>query len=230
MSDNKKPDMLTLEPRETLVFEGPFNRSVCKSLTIGNPSKNQKVIFKLKTTSPRTFFVRPNIGIVGPDSKVTVDIFMQPTAPGAGHKQHKFLVQAALVSDRDVDLQEFWKDQKPADIWETKIKCSLLKRKPLDDASVLRQAGGATNTSDSKPDGEIEFDAVEVSEPLAQLIKQVSMLDEERLVLTKELSTLRDQTVKQRSKQSGMNFFLFVSCIFTIMAAILGAYYGKQYL
>ncbi|KAH8363841.1 vesicle-associated membrane protein-associated protein A [Drosophila serrata] len=230
MSSNKTQAMLTLEPRETLVFEGPFNRSVCKNLVLGNPSKKQKVIFKLKTTSPRMFLVRPNIGFVGPNEKVTVDVFMQPIAPDAGQKQHKFLIQAAFVADGDIDTQEFWTKQKQSDIWEAKIKCLLVKRKQLDETGIMRQAGGATNTSNPKPDGEIEFDAEEVSEPVAQLIKQVSMLEEERSFLKTEVSTLRDQVEKRRAKHSGMNFFLFASCIFTIISAIIGAYYGKLYL
>ncbi|KAH8247998.1 hypothetical protein KR032_009733 [Drosophila birchii] len=224
MSDNKMTDLLTLEPREAIVFEGPFNRSVCKSLKIGNPSKNQKVIFKLKTTSPRSFFVRPNIGIVEPDSKVNVDVFMQPIVPDGGQKQDKFLIQAAFVSDGNIDMQEFWKDQKSEDIWEAKIKCALVHQKPSDEQ--LREAGGATSAPDPKPDGEIEFDAQEVSAPVAQLIKQVSMLEDERSVLKEKLDVLRDKS----AKQSNMDFFFITSCIFTIVVAMVGVYYGKQYL
>ncbi|KAH8294227.1 hypothetical protein KR054_009584 [Drosophila jambulina] len=228
MNDSKKPDLLSLEPREALVFEGPFNRSVCKSLTLGNPSKKQTVAFKLKTTSPRMFFVRPNIGTVGPDAKITVDIFMQPISPDAGQKQHKFLVQAALVSGSDIDLLKFWKEQKSADIWEAKIKCALVQRKQSEEQ--MREAGGGAITPDPKPDGEIEFDAEEVSEPVAQLLKQVSMLEDERLSLKKEINILQDQTVVHQAKPLGKDFFMVASCIFTIVAAILGAYFGKKYL
>ncbi|KAH8351662.1 hypothetical protein KR059_011067 [Drosophila kikkawai] len=227
MSYNKKPDMLSLEPRESLDFEGPFNRSVCKSLIIENPN-NKCVAFKLKTTSPRSFSVRPNLGTVGPNAKITVDVFMHPMIPDVGQKQDKFLVQAAFASGCDIDMQEFWKEQKPEDIWEAKIKCVLVQDKSSD--LQLRQAGGASATPEPKPEDEIDFDVEEITQQEAQLLKQVSMLEDERLTLKEELAMMHDQAAMRQSKPTGKDYFKFASCVLTILAAILGAYYGKHYL
>jgi len=233
MSD-KKETKLSLEPCDGILFEGPFNRSVNKKLVIGNPSKTQRMAFKMKTTTPKLFFVRPNIGVLKPGEKVNVDIFMQPILQEPVQKRHKFLILAAEATGEMSDMQEFWKQQKPEDIWETKIRCELV----LSKEDQFRQAGGSARSSVDNKEGEDHFDAQEVSEPVAKLLKQVSMLEDERLALKEEVDTLRDQTigpdpgqqVMQRARQGRSTFFYVAAFLFTILAAFVGAFYGKNYL
>ncbi|KAH8246243.1 hypothetical protein KR038_006600 [Drosophila bunnanda] len=222
--------MLSLEPQDQLIFKGPSS----KDLVIKNPAKKQSVAFKLKTTSPHMFFVRPNVGVLGPDQTVTVNIIMQPTVPEDCQKRHKFLVMAALASGNDINLQEFWKEQKPSDIWDAKIKCEIISDKASEKASAkasekapekapdeqsLRAVGGA-NVSTSNQEDE--------SMVTANLIKQASMLEEEHSALQEEIDTL--QELGHPPKQRGRDLIKFACCVFTIIAAIVGAYYGKQYL
>jgi len=73
---------------------------------------------------------------------------------------------------------------------------------------------------------------------VAKLLKQVSMLEDERLALKEEVDTLRDQTigpdpgqqVMQRARQGRSTFFYVAAFLFTILAAFVGAFYGKNYL
>ncbi|XP_037719176.1 vesicle-associated membrane protein-associated protein B [Drosophila subpulchrella] len=233
MSD-KKETKLSLEPCDGILFEGPFNRSVNKKLVIGNPSKTQRMAFKMKTTTPKLFFVRPNIGVLKPGEKVNVDIFMQPILQEPIQKRHKFLLLAAEATGEMSDMQEFWKQQKPEDIWDTKIRCELVFSKE----DQFRQAGGSARSAVDNKEGEDHFDAQEVSEPVAKLLKQVSMLEDERLALKEEVDTLRDQTVgpdpgqqvMPRARQGRSTFFYVAAFIFTILAAFVGAFYGKNYL
>ncbi|KAH8294226.1 hypothetical protein KR054_009583 [Drosophila jambulina] len=218
--------MLSLEPRDQLVFEGSFSRSVCKNLVIKNPDKKQSVAFKLKTTSPHMFFVRPNVGVLGPDQTITVSIIMQPTVPDESQKRHKFLVMAAVCAGNDINLQEFWKEQKPGDIWDAKIKCEIVQDKASPRASdkaadeqSLRASGGA-NASPRKQDDEAAV--------AAKLLKQAGTLEEEHSAVKEEIDILQDQG--RRPKQRGRDLFKFACCVLTIIAALAGAYYGKHYL
>ncbi|KAH8351665.1 vesicle-associated membrane protein-associated protein B/C-like [Drosophila kikkawai] len=204
--------MLSLEPRDQLVFEGPFGSSVSKNLVIKNPGKKQSVAFKLKTTSPHLFFVRPNVGVLEPDQTVSVNITMQPTASNDGQKRHKFLIMAAKASGPDINLQDFWKEQKPSDIWDAKIKCEIVPERKSNKASnehLDRALGGATD-SPSKQDG------------------QTVVADKLEEALKGEVEILQDQGI--RPKQRGRNMFKFACCVLTIIAALVGAYYGKHYL
>ncbi|KAH8363842.1 vesicle-associated membrane protein-associated protein A-like [Drosophila serrata] len=210
--------MLSLEPQDQLVFEGASS----KDLVIKNPAKKQSVAFKLKTTSPHMFFVRPNVGVLGPDKTVTVNIVMQPTGSDDLQKRHKFLVMAAIASGSDINLQEFWKEQKPSDIWDAKIKCEIIPGKVSEKASKEqpRRAVGGANVSPSNQDDE--------SVVTANLLKQASMLEEEHSALKEEIDTLQEQG--RRPKQRGRDMIKFACCVFTIIAVIVGAYYGKHYL
>uniref|UniRef100_A0A6P4EGL4 Vesicle-associated membrane protein-associated protein A n=1 Tax=Drosophila rhopaloa TaxID=1041015 RepID=A0A6P4EGL4_DRORH len=230
--NDTKAGKLSLDPCDGIVFEGPFDRSVCKKLVIRNPSDSQRVAFKMKTTTPKLFFVRPNIGILEPGEKVNVDIFMQPLLQEPPQKRHKFLLLAAEATGDMSDMQQFWKLQRPEDVWDAKIKCELIMSKE----EQFRQAGGGAT---SVLEAEDQFDAQEDSEPVTKLLKQVSMLEEERLVLKEEIEALREQTIGGAHPGQGMirsprqgrsTLFYVAACIFTILAAIVGAFYGKNYL
>ena len=55
-----------------LVFSlGPFEEVVTATLTLENPS-NEKVGFKVKTTAPKQYCVRPNSGVIDPSGQQTV--------------------------------------------------------------------------------------------------------------------------------------------------------------
>ncbi|EDW93828.1 vesicle-associated membrane protein-associated protein A [Drosophila yakuba] len=229
MSNNTESKLL-LEPSDGIVFNGPFSRSVNRKLVISNTSKTQRMAFKMKTTTPKLFYVRPNIGVLGPEEKVTIDIIMQPILQEQIQKRHKFLLLAAEVTGDITDMQEFWKQQRPEDIWDTKIKCEVIPSKEEE----FRQAGGSTDNKD----GEVHFDAQEVSEPVAKLLKQISMLEDERMALRDQIDDLRDQTIgtnpdqamMRRPRQGRINFFYMAAIILTILGALLGAFYGKHFL
>lgn len=54
-----------------LNLTGPFTDVVTTNLKLRNPS-DRKVCFKVKTTAPRRYCVRPNSGIIDPGLTVTV--------------------------------------------------------------------------------------------------------------------------------------------------------------
>ena len=52
-------------------FPGPFTDVVTADLGLNNPS-DRRVCFKVKTTAPKRYCVRPNSGIIEPGTKITV--------------------------------------------------------------------------------------------------------------------------------------------------------------
>ncbi|XP_017074010.1 vesicle-associated membrane protein-associated protein A [Drosophila eugracilis] len=232
MSENME-NKLSLEPCDVITFEGPFVGSVCKKLVIGNPSKTHRIAFKMKTTTPKLFFVRPNIGVLGPGEKVSLDIYMNGFKEEPLQKRHKFLLLAAEAAGDMCDMQEFWKQQSPENTWDTKIRCELVYPKE----EPLRQAGGGPKSATEYKESEVTFNDG-VTEPMAKLLKKLSKLDDQRLALKEEIGTLRDHSigsgsgheVERRASQGRSTFFYVVAFILTILGVFVGAFYGKNFL
>jgi len=63
---------LVLDPSNELRFKGPFDDYVTVSLTIRNPTE-KRIAFKIKTTAPKRYCVKPNSGVLDPGQLMKVN-------------------------------------------------------------------------------------------------------------------------------------------------------------
>jgi hypothetical protein len=63
---------LILDPANELRFKGPFDDYVTVSLTIRNPTE-KRIAFKIKTTAPKRYCVKPNSGVLDPGQLMKVN-------------------------------------------------------------------------------------------------------------------------------------------------------------
>lgn len=128
---SKPEQILGLDPPVELRFRGPFTDVVTSDLKLSNGS-NRRVCFKVKTTAPKRYCVRPNSGIIDPGSKVTVAVMLQPFDYDPNEKnKHKFMVQTMFAPDGQIDSQEaltqmqdtLWKEATPDKLMDSKLKC-----------------------------------------------------------------------------------------------------------
>ncbi|OEL28014.1 Vesicle-associated protein 1-1 [Dichanthelium oligosanthes] len=91
-------DLLDVDPPE-LQFPFVLDKQISCPLRLTNRA-DRTVAFKVKTTSPRKYCVRPNNGVVPPRSSCTVIVTMQAqkVAPPDLQCKDKFLVQSVVVS------------------------------------------------------------------------------------------------------------------------------------
>ncbi|XP_046277364.1 vesicle-associated membrane protein-associated protein A isoform X1 [Marmota monax] len=102
---------------------GPFTDVVTTNLKLRNPS-DRKVCFKVKTTAPRRYCVRPNSGIIDPGSTVTVSVMLQPFDYDPNEKsKHKFMVQTIFAPPNTSDMEAVWKEAKPDELMDSKLRC-----------------------------------------------------------------------------------------------------------
>ncbi|KAJ1280167.1 hypothetical protein BS78_04G210700 [Paspalum vaginatum] len=107
-------ELLGIDPTE-LRFPFELNKQISCTLQLTNKT-NKQVAFKVKTTSPKKYCVRPNNGIVAPRSKADVVVTMQAQreAPPDMHCKDKFLLQSAIVASdimpKDVTGDMFTKE------------------------------------------------------------------------------------------------------------------------
>ena len=67
----KAEQVLVIEPQHELTFVGPFSSAVSAVMTLKNPSE-RKVCFKITTTAPKRYCVKPNSGVIDPKEVVQI--------------------------------------------------------------------------------------------------------------------------------------------------------------
>uniref|UniRef100_A0A9J7YZP4 Vesicle-associated membrane protein-associated protein A n=1 Tax=Cyprinus carpio carpio TaxID=630221 RepID=A0A9J7YZP4_CYPCA len=140
--------VLILDPPSDLRFRGPFTDVVTANLKLRNPS-DRRVCFKVKTTAPRRYCVRPNSGVIDPGATVTVSVMLQPFDYDPNEKsKHKFMVQSILVPAGASDLEALWKDAKPDDLMDSKLRCVFEMPSDLEKVNELEADGRVQETAD----------------------------------------------------------------------------------
>ena len=115
---------LVLDPANELKFRGPFDDYVSVSLTIRNPTA-KRIAFKIKTTAPKRYCVKPNSGVLDPEQTMKVNgsinlfifflsfllvlilyfliVLLQPFIYDPNEKnKHKFMVQYMYLNDNEM--------------------------------------------------------------------------------------------------------------------------------
>lgn len=122
-------ELLQIDPSELrFVFE--LKKQSSCLIQLANKI-DQYIAFKVKTTSPKKYCVRPNIGIIKPKDKCdfTVTMQAQRTAPPDMHCKDKFLIISTVVpfgtTEDDITSDMFAKDTGKY-VEEKKLKVVLI--------------------------------------------------------------------------------------------------------
>ncbi|KAF2013714.1 VAMP-associated protein [Aaosphaeria arxii CBS 175.79] len=138
-----------LEPAE-LGFKRPFQQEVSQTLRLKNPHSDP-VAFKVKTTAPKQYCVRPNSGRIEPGKDVEVSILLQAMKedpPLDAKCRDKFLVQSVLVTaDKEfTNVASLWAHMEQTSknsIQEKKIRVVFLA---ADDAAATPPKTNGTSS------------------------------------------------------------------------------------
>ncbi|KAL6714918.1 phosphatidylinositol-binding protein scs2 [Lecanora helva] len=138
-------------------LKGPFTNEVTQLLRLRNPS-NDPIAFKVKTTAPKQYCVRPNSGRIEIGSEVEVQVLLQSMRedpPPDARCRDKFLVQSvAITPERDLgSVSTIWQNvEKVAKgtIEERKIRVVFL---PAEGANATPQHNkvNGTHLGDAPP-------------------------------------------------------------------------------
>ncbi|XP_051046841.1 vesicle-associated membrane protein-associated protein A isoform X1 [Phodopus roborovskii] len=168
----KHEQILVLDPPSDLKFKGPFTDVVTTNLKLRNPS-DRKVCFKVKTTAPRRYCVRPNSGIIDPGSIVTVSVMLQPFDYDPNEKsKHKFMVQTIFAPPNISDMEVVWKEAKPDELMDSKLRCVFempnendkLGKAPAGIASAATSISSISNTVATPASYHVKSDPRELKE------------------------------------------------------------------
>jgi hypothetical protein len=93
----------------SLYFEwsiGPFKDPVSVVMKLSNKTE-RKVCFKVKTTAPKRYCVKPTTGVIDPKGVVTILVTLQPFDPNDPNEKgkHKFQVLSVYAPDAEFNIE-----------------------------------------------------------------------------------------------------------------------------
>lgn len=126
---NMAKDIISVEPEE-LVFKFELRRQIPVGLTMQNLT-NKRVAFKVKTTNPKKYSVRPSHGFMDGTSvqEITVTMNSQREAPVSYQNcRDKFLIQSAVVGSdvKSVTSELFDEAAKKNNVQQTKLRVQFI--------------------------------------------------------------------------------------------------------
>jgi hypothetical protein len=193
---SKLEQVLALDPPSELRFRGPFTDVVTSYLKLTNPT-DKRVCFKVKTTAPKRYCVRPNSGIVEPKDNVSVAVMLQPFTYDPNEKnKHKFMVQTMFAPDGEVNLETLWKDVNPDGLMDSKLKCMFELPADVPSQNNLDTSNLSNNERASK-----NIDALSKPSPKASNVEaELRKALEENKLLRDEVNLLRIDNVQLKEE------------------------------
>ncbi|KZT18620.1 VAMP-associated protein [Neolentinus lepideus HHB14362 ss-1] len=153
---------VSLNPGNTLGFNRPLTEPRKQTLSISNHNA-QPVAFKVKTTAPKLYCVRPNSGRIEPGESVDVSVMLQAMKeepPLSTKCKDKFLIQSTIITpDKEtMALHDIWNstsDNEASKIHQHKIRVAYL---PPEGQTVEEEDEGHVGMSSmiSMPDTRFE--------------------------------------------------------------------------
>ncbi|XP_045532081.1 vesicle-associated membrane protein-associated protein B-like isoform X2 [Pieris brassicae] len=178
--------VLIIEPQNELKFKvnlsGLFDQGHTTHMKLTNPTSNT-VLFKIKTTAPKKYYVRPNSGVLEPNAKVDIAITPQHfyVDPNETHK-HKFMVQSVIAPDNKTNIDQVWKETHPNQLMDYKLRCVF----------VSPREGNTNDAGDTAAQNEVTKKLVAVAEEGKPPAPQ-SVSKEELVSVTKSMKAIDEE-------------------------------------
>jgi len=189
-------------------------QSYC-DLKVVNNTENH-VACKVKTTSPKKYFVRPNTGVVDPWDSCIIRVTLQAQReyPPDMQCKDKFLLQSTIVPpNTDVDdlpQDSFTKDSGKA-IEECKLRVTY----------VSPPSAQANSTEESLRDSQLSSDGTHLNQALQRLKDERDTAARQTKQLQQELEMLKRRRIRKSDHGFSFTFAIFVALIGIMVGFLL---------
>ncbi|XP_073148571.1 vesicle-associated protein 1-1-like [Henckelia pumila] len=235
--------LLQIEPLE-LQFPFELKKQISCSMQLANNS-DRHVAFKMKTTNPKKYCVRPNTGVVEPHSACDVIVTMQAQkeAPPDMQCRDKFLLQSVVVDTgiaaKDITPEMFNKES-GNQVEECKLKVSYIPpqqpsspvREGSEDESSPRVSVSDNGTVNQTPESNLKsktnFGPQESTSEGKALISKLTEEKKNTVQQNNKLQLELELLRQQRSRSHGGVPFMYV--IIVCLIGILSGYLLKRML
>lgn len=199
--------LVSVHPEEELKFQFELEKQSFCELKVTNNTEHC-VAFKVKTTSPKKYFVRPNTGVIHPwdSSIIRVTLQAQKEYPPDMQCKDKFLLQSTTVVSK-ADVDNLPQDTFNKDNGKTVEECKL---------RVIYQAAG--NSEDEASKGFKQSLDNDSNQTLQCLKDERDSVVQQTQQLMQELEMLK----RRRNRKSDPGF----SLVFSVVVGLLGLFVG----
>ncbi|KAI4338803.1 hypothetical protein MLD38_023815 [Melastoma candidum] len=231
-------DLLRLEPQE-LQFPFELRKHISCSLQLSSKTDNY-VAFKVKTTNPKKYCVKPNTGIVSPWATCNVMVTMQAQkeVPADMQCKDKFLVQSVVAAPgataKDISTDMFNKES-GHNVEECKLRVVYLPpprrvspvREGSDEGSSPRASfsdNGHTAVSEltaaARPYVDSQDNSFEMRALMSKLTDERNSATRLHKHLQQELEVLRRQTSSRTSSTGN------IPVMYVVLVGMIGIFLG----
>ncbi|KAJ8936681.1 hypothetical protein NQ318_023148 [Aromia moschata] len=199
---SKQEQVLQIEPQNELRFRGPFNVPVTSYMKLTNPS-DKKVMFKIKTTTQKKYCVRPNSGVLDPNSNTEIAICLQPFLFDPAEKnKHKFMVQTVFAPDGEINLEQLWKEISAEQLMDSKLKCVFEMPVEQNESQEDQNKASPKAVTNTEASNSVVSELQKAAQEVQQLREEESQLRQENIKLKEEILQLQQQIGIARAPQS----------------------------
>eukprot|EP01053_Blabericola_migrator_P005193 Blabericola_migrator_1__5192@NODE_2678_length_2472_cov_196_255717_g1625_i1_p3_GENE_NODE_2678_length_2472_cov_196_255717_g1625_i1NODE_2678_length_2472_cov_196_255717_g1625_i1_p3_ORF_typecomplete_len226_score46_87Motile_Sperm/PF00635_26/2_5e26Motile_Sperm/PF00635_26/2_6e03PapDlike/PF14874_6/0_00066DUF5001/PF16392_5/0_02ASH/PF15780_5/0_021PapD_N/PF00345_20/0_087TMEM131_like/PF12371_8/0_15SOG2/PF10428_9/0_074Unstab_antitox/PF09720_10/1_1e03Unstab_antitox/PF09720_10/0_78TSNAXIP1_N/PF15739_5/0_25HALZ/ len=211
--------ILNYYPEKMLEFNVVGGSQSQVTLQLENPSDTH-VAFKIKTTAPKSYLVKPSSGVVPPNGRQQISILLIPLyEPPRESTPDRFLVQSTVIANAEPLSKEAW-----ADLAVMKEK---LHEKRL--SVHLNWMGyGSTQTKGEVSDGLQHIighsqptDTQELKQKYDELIAYCLATEKQKKELEAQLDELKSgTTTTTQTHHSGMEYWQVILLIGFVVVAL----------
>lgn len=177
---------LRISPLDCVQFKKENTGEIQGTISIVN-NNTRSIAFKIKTTAPDKFRVRPGSGVLNPEDRISVTVSLHDGVPARDVLGDKFLVMSTLLDAQDpdssTDLVVLWKNVATSAVDQYRLKCSVQLLDSISLATYSSGVGEKLNNCSTVWRGPIEMN----SGTSGHLIHAVQTLNEDNKVLKKQL-------------------------------------------
>ncbi|KAJ0252762.1 Vesicle-associated protein 2-1 [Hirschfeldia incana] len=209
MSGVGENQLISIQPDELKFLFELEKQSYC-DLKVSNKTESY-VAFKVKTTSPKKYFVRPNTGVIQPWDSCIIRVTLQAQReyPPDMQCKDKFLLQSTIVPPH-TDVDELPQDTFTKDSSKTLTECKLKVSYIATSTSQRSSESGATSGDGNG------------SESIS--VTTVQRLKEERDAAVKQTQQLQHEleVLKKRKRNSANGLSLKLAAMVGLIGLIIG--------
>lgn len=235
---SKNAQVLVIEPANELVFKGPFTDVVTCHLSLRNPT-DRRLCFKVKTTAPKQYCVRPNSGFINPGETSSVAVMLQPfdsstnASSDAERAKHKFMVQSVYAPPGDVSLDTIWKTVAQSELMDSKLRVVFEPPSVADSPPRSDISSPMFSTTESKVSqaSDLETEVQTAIEERKKAEANKAIIERENASLKARLAAL--ESVAQASPTGSVpadnGIALLQVALIALAALLVGLIFGKLF-
>ncbi|CAN4125866.1 unnamed protein product [Withania somnifera] len=209
-------EIIDIYPTE-LKFPFELRKQSSCSLQLSNKT-DQYIAFKVKTTNPKKYCVRPNAGVVLPGSScnVTVTMQAQKEAPPDMQCKDKFLIQSAIApsgtTSKGISPEIFNReDGKVVD--EFKLRVVYVPANPPSPVPEGSEEGGSPRTSLTEDESKSTLLPEAAWSLISRLTDEKASALQQNRKLRQELELVKKEISKRNAGRFSMLFVVLIGLV-----------------